>query len=74
MSSTQQNALGIKQMANSKRSRHTRAAANKRVAREQRFIDDATRRKALHHRKEQDAFDAETERLVAYYQSLKDKA
>ena len=58
-------------MANRKRNRNPKASNNKRVAREQKFIDDATQRKALRHRKEQDAFDAETERLIDYYQSKK---
>lgn len=58
-------------MANRKRNRNPKASNNKRVAREQKFIDGATQRKALRHRKEQDAFDAETERLIDYYQSKK---
>ena len=59
-------------MANRKRNRNPKASNNKRVAREQKFIDGATQRKALRHRKEQDAFDAETERIIQKYAGDKD--
>lgn len=68
MNSIHQRSLETSLMANKKRNRNPKASNNKRIAREQRFIDGAAQRKAIRHRKEQDAFDVETDRLLKYYQ------